>query len=141
MPSSLASLLTRGVHAVEQTPFCAEGMRRALSGLTVAVCVDEEVCLLSAGADRIFVHDGRPGLRDVPVHISTRGTVLLDVLADRVDLLEALRTNALRVRGSAVRLAELSEATKHFVEGCARSRNGPQLLRDLRDAFGEGEEP
>lgn len=136
MPSSLPSLLDRALSSVDETPFCREALRQALGDVIVAVQIDGQRCWLRCGATRVDVLTTAPDTLGNAVCVTSRGVDVLDVLDGRLELLQALRSNTLRVRGASDAAARSFTALKYFVEGCARSSKGPQLLLEFRNSFG-----
>lgn len=136
MPSSLPSLLGQALSSVSETPFCDEALRESLADVIVAVQLDGQHCWLRGDATRVDVLASAPDAVDVTVYVTARGTELLEVIDGRLELLQILRSSTLRVRGPASAAARAFTALKYFVEGCARSSNGPQLLLEFRNSFG-----
>jgi hypothetical protein len=136
MPSSLPSLLERALSSVGETTFCDEALRESLADVIVAVHVDGQQCWLRGGATRVDVLTNAPDAAGVTVCVTARGADLLDVLDGRLELLQLLRSSSLRVRGAAGAAARAFSALKYFVEGCARSSDGPRLMLEFRNSFG-----
>lgn len=135
MPDSLSSFIERALTLVGETPFCADALREALGELVVGVEIEGESCWLRRDRQSIDVLTTAPIAHGRMVRVLTTGAALLEVLDGHVELSSALRRNTVRVRATTHAAARLFMALKCFVEGCARSSRGPQLLLEFRNRY------
>jgi hypothetical protein len=138
--SGFHGLLAASLAAIERdAPACARAIAAALGTAVIELVVDGEpvvvhggprVTLAPAGAGP----DGWPGTPGV--HVATTGPALLALVDGDDELAPAVIANRVRVRAAPGQAERLFDAMRRFVEGCARTTEGPALLAAYRRQAG-----
>jgi hypothetical protein len=111
-----------------QAPPAYAGLARALAGLPLRLEVDGRCSVLSFA-------DGRHRLADegeARALLRTDRATILDLVAGRISLLEALRGERLWLQGSPASLVRLDEALRLYLAGAVRAPAFGPLLQAFR---------
>jgi hypothetical protein len=138
MPDRFAAFLQASLAAVQRdAAACAQAAAAALGTTVVDLTVDGERMTIRA-CPALVVDPGDAATAAAapspanPAWVATTTPALLALLDGSDELAPAILANRVRVRAAARDAARLFDAMRGFVEGCARSPAGPQLLAALR---------
>jgi len=110
-------------------PLAHAELTRALDGMSIRIEVNGRACgVRCSGGAHAF--DANPASCDAEV--TTDAATILDLADARVSLVEAIRSDRLRVQGPAAAVARFDRGLGAFLAGAVRSPAFPALLDDLR---------
>jgi hypothetical protein len=127
---TITDLVERALEIIRsESPPHASGVRAALEGSTIGVVLDDERFVARASDDSVIVDRGA---MTGDVEIATSIRELLALLEGRAALVDALSEGRIRIRGRVQDLSRAARAMRWFLHGLVRSRNGAELLIELR---------
>ena len=129
--SAYAELLDDALTVLErESPMHARVLADAAAAIRPELVVNGEAWRPHRADWRAPQADGAP---DAPrtLRVEADATAILELLEDRLTLIEALRGRRLRVTGHRDAVAAAERAMRAFLHGLVRSRSGPALLERL----------
>ena len=113
-----------------ESPVHARLLRERLGGCRIAFTVDGDR-MTTRGDARLPAPD--PTTDHPDLHVDTDARTVLALLDDRITLLDAIRTGALRARGPRDAVTRAEAAMRVFIHGLVRCPSAPELLRRFRN--------
>lgn len=129
----LADLLDEALAVLrKESPPHDRLLRERLDGCTIAFTVDGER-MATRGAEMTREPGASDAGANVDLRVETDAATVLALLDDRITLLEALRSGALKARGDRSAVARAEAAMRVFIHGLVRCPSAPKLLVKLNN--------
>jgi hypothetical protein len=136
MRESFNSFAVQALAAVERdAPACTVAMAKAMGETRIVARVDGAPTVFRCEGASPKIDGSDPGPVEPDEHtalLETTARALVHLLAGRDTLLDAVRSNAVRVRAPSGSAARLFDAMRAFVEGVARSPEATALYERFR---------